>query len=55
MKLNEGKKRVMVMNGEEGLESNIHIDGTHLEQVSEFIYLGYVLDKSSRDEVDCSR
>ena len=50
LKVNSGKSRVMVLNGEEGLEYEVHIDGIRLEHVSEFKYLGYVLD-----EAECSR
>ena len=30
----------MVLNGEEGLECEVHVDGMQLEYVSEFKYLG---------------
>ena len=30
-------------------------DGIHLEHISDFKYLGCVLDKSSTDEAECSR
>ena len=33
----------MILNGEEGLECEIHVDGVRLEHVSEFKYLGCVL------------
>ena len=36
---------VMVLNGEEGLECEVPVDGIHLENVSEFKYLGCVLDQ----------
>ena len=39
LKVNGGKNKVMVVNGEEGLECKVHIDGIHLEHVSEFKYL----------------
>ena len=45
----------MVLNGEEGLEYEVHIDGICLEHVSEFKYLGYVLDESGTDGTECSR
>ena len=41
-----------MLGGEEVLECEVCIDGINLEQVSEFKYLGYVLDKSGTDEVD---
>ena len=39
LKVNAGKSKVMVMDGEEGLECEVHVDGIRLELVSEFIYL----------------
>ena len=50
MKVNIGKSKVMVPNGEE-----VHINRIHLEHVSKFKYLGYVLDKSGTDGTKCSR
>ena len=55
LKFNEGKTKMMVLNGEEGLECDIHVDGIHLEHVSEFKYLGCVLDESRTDGTECSR
>ena len=40
LKINTGKSRVIVLNGEEGLECEVHVDGIRLEHVSEFKYLG---------------
>ena len=40
LEVNGGKSKVMIMNREEGLESEVHIDGVHLEHVSKFKYLG---------------
>ena len=40
---------MMVMNREEGLECEVHIDGIHLEHISEFKYLGCVLNESGTD------
>ena len=37
LKVNADKSKVIVMNGEEGLECEVHVD---LEHVSEFNYLG---------------
>ena len=48
-KVNSGKSKVMVLNGEEGLECEVFVDGICLEHVSEFKYLGCVLDKSGTD------
>ena len=39
LKVNASRSKVMVMNGEEGLEFEIHVDGMRLEYVSEFKYL----------------
>ena len=53
VKLNAGK--VMVLNGDEELECEVHADGIRLEHVSEFKYLGCVLDESGTDWAECSR
>ena len=45
LKVNGGKSKVVLLNGEEGLECEVHIDGIRLEHVSEFKYLGCVLDE----------
>ena len=39
----------MVLNGEEGLECEFHIDGILVEYVLEFNYLGCILDESGID------
>ena len=49
------KSKVVVLNGEYGLECEVHVEGIPLEHVSEFKYLGCVLDKSGTDESECSR
>ena len=49
VKVNASKTKVMVLNGEEGLECEVYIDRICFEYVSEFKYLGYVLDKSGTD------
>ena len=36
LKVNVNKSKVMVMNGEEGLECEAHVDGMRLEHVTEF-------------------
>ena len=33
LKVNAGKSKVMVLNREEGLECEVHIDGVRLEQL----------------------
>ena len=49
LKVSAGKSKVIVMNGEEGLECEVHVDGIRLEHVSEFKYLRCVLDESGTD------
>ena len=44
LSVNAGKSKVIMLNGEEGLEGEACIDGMQLEHVSEFKYLGCVLD-----------
>ena len=55
LKINAGKSKMIVLNGEEELECEVHVDGIRLEHVSEFKYLGCVLDKSGTDAAKCSR
>ena len=55
LKVNAGKSKVILLGGEEGLECEVCIDGIRLELVSEFKYLGYVLDESGTDEAGCGR
>ena len=55
LKLNAVKSNVMVMNGEKELECEAHVDGVRLEHVSEFKYLGCVLDEAGTDGAECSR
>ena len=46
----------MALNGEEGLlECEVHVDGVNLEHVSEFKYLGCVLDELGTNKADCSK
>ena len=42
LKVSTGKSKVMVLNVEEGLEYEVHVDGICLEHVCEFKYLGGV-------------
>ena len=49
------KSRVMVINGEEGLECEVHVDRVRIEHVSEFKYLGCVLDESGTDGAEYNR
>ena len=55
MKDNAGKSKLMALNGEEGLECAILRDGIQLEHVSEFKYLGSILDESGTCETECRR
>ena len=45
LKLNAGKSKAMVLTGEEGIECEAYIDGTCLERVLEFKYLGCVFGR----------
>ena len=55
LKVNAGKNKVMVPNGEEGLECKVRVDGMRLEHVSEFKYLRCVLNESGTNEAECRR
>ena len=55
LKVNVGNTKVMVMNGEEGLEYEAHGDRFRLGYVWEFKYLWCVLDESGTDGTGCSR
>ena len=55
LKVNAGKRKVIVLGREEGLEYEVCVDGIRLGHVSEFKYLGCVLDESGTDEAECSR
>ena len=46
---------MILLNGEEGLDCEAHVDGIRLEYVSEFKNLGCVLDESGIDGAECSR
>ena len=45
----------MVLNGEEGLDCEVHVDGIRLEHISEFKYLGCVLDEAGTDGAEYSK
>ena len=49
LKVNASKSKVMVLNGEEGIECEVHVDGIRFEHVSKFKYLGCVLDETGTD------
>ena len=46
----EKDSKVIVRNGEKGLECEDHVDGIYLENVLEFKYLGCVLDDEVQTE-----
>ena len=45
----------MVLGWEEGLECEVCMDGMRMEHVSEFKYLGCILDESDTYEAECCR
>ena len=45
---------MIVLNGGKGVECEVHVQGIRLEDVSEFKYLGCVLDELGTDEAKCS-
>ena len=53
LKVNAGKSKRVVMNGEERLECEVHVNGICLKHVSEFKYLGCVLGESGTDGAEC--
>ena len=55
LKVNASKSKVMVLNGEEGLECEVYVNGVRLEYESEFKNLRCVLDESGTDGTECSR
>ena len=52
--VNTDKSKVMVMI-DEHTQCQIMLDGEELEQVSEFKYLGYMLDDKGTDDAECGR
>src|SRR5678816_3292259 len=54
LKVNVDKSKVMVVS-EDSPQCEVTLDGEQLEQVSEFKYLGYVLDEKGTDDAECSR
>ena len=55
LKLDADKSRAMVLNGEEGLECEVWVEGMPLEHVLKFKYLGCVLDESGTDDAEYRR
>ena len=54
LKVNVDKSKVMVI-GKERTPCRILLDGEQLEQVSEFKYLGYMLDERGTDDAECNK
>ena len=55
LKVNTGKSKVMMLGEEEGFECAVCVDGRILGYVSEFKYLGCVVDESGTDEAEFRR
>ena len=55
LKVNASKSKWIVLAGKEGLQCEVCVEGISLEHVSEFKYLGCILDKSGTNEAECSR
>ena len=55
LKVNVGKSKVRVLNGEERLECEVQVDGIRLRYVSKFKYVECVFDVSGTDGAECSR
>ena len=53
LKVKADMSKVMGTDGDEGLECEIRVDGTRLEQLSEFKYLGCALNESGTDDAEC--
>ena len=51
--INTGKSKVKVLGGEEGVECEVCMNRMRLDHVSQFKYIGCVLDKSGTDKVEC--
>src|SRR5678816_3523316 len=54
LKVNVDKNKVMVVS-EDSPQYEVMLDGEQLKQVSEFKYLGYMLDEKGTDDAGCSR
>ena len=53
LKVKADKLKVMVLNGEEGLECEVHVDRMRLDHVFEFKYFGCVLNESGTNNAEC--
>ena len=49
------RRKMLALNGEEGLKCEVSVDGVRLEHVSEFKYLRCILDELGTYEAECSR
>ena len=54
LKVNAGKNRAMLLNGEEGFECEVYVVEIRLKHISEFKYLECVLDESGTAKAECS-
>ena len=52
LKVIAAKSKVMVLGVDEGLECEVCVNGIHLKHVSEFKYLGCILDESGTDKAE---
>ena len=55
MKSNASKSKVIVLGEEEWVECDVCVDGMRLQHMSEFKYLGCILDESGTYEAECSK
>ena len=55
MKMNARKTKTMVISKKEGTTVTIRIDGTEIEQVQSFIYLGHKITQDGRSEEEVKR
>ena len=55
LKFNTGNSKMMILNGEKGLEYEVYVHMIRLEDVSEFKYLKSILKKLGIDGAQCSR
>ena len=55
LKVKAKNTKVMVLNGEDGLEFEVRVDGMRLEHVSESKYFGCILYQSGTDNAECRK
>ena len=46
---------MVVLNGKEGLECEVYVDGIRLDHFTEFKFFEYVLDESCTYRAECSK